>query len=85
MYGDFSSHTLDCLAVALETIYFPLLANQLNQTEWPDLLKDDISHRFHELRECVSVVKGKIHNQTILPMPFNMEEIAAVGPDIVSG
>lgn len=85
IYGDISSQMLDCLSVTLESIYFPLFANKLNQMTWPDLVKDDISQRFHELRECVSVVKGKIQNETILPMPFNTDEIVGIGEDILDG
>lgn len=85
IYGDISSQTLDCLSVTLEAIYFPLFANKLNQVSWPDSVKEDISHRFHELRECVSVVKGKIQNETILPMPFATGEIIGMGEEILAG
>lgn len=85
LYGDLSSQTLDNFSIIVEKIFAPLLSNPLNQCRWPIELQHDVTEKFNDLMESVTVVVGNMSNKTFLPLPMNIDRVLEFGEQIVDG
>lgn len=51
--GEFSSKSVDELAVLTEEIFFPLLSNPLNHQGWPDVVSKDVTTHIEAFKNTV--------------------------------
>lgn len=58
--GDISSRPMHDVSVLLDDIFYPILNNSTNQTEWPGVIKKDIDLHIQDLRNAIAEVSVKI-------------------------
>ncbi|KAM3592376.1 uncharacterized protein V6R79_017533 [Siganus canaliculatus] len=75
VYGDLSSAPLDQFSALVEEILAPLLSNSRNQTEWPQVVSQDVRRHVHSLKTNVFVVSGLVRGQTLLPFPADSDRV----------
>lgn len=83
--GDISGNPIADLAITFDTIIAPLLSNPLNCSDWPAAIAQDVNGKLQALLSVITEVKGNFNNETILPLPPNMDEITRIDQDLRSG
>uniref|UniRef100_A0A665X2B6 Dynein, axonemal, heavy chain 9 n=1 Tax=Echeneis naucrates TaxID=173247 RepID=A0A665X2B6_ECHNA len=78
--GDLSCAPLGQVSALVEEVVAPLLSNNRNHTEWPNVLSQDIRHHIHSLKTNVFVVSGQVQGKTLLPLPAGSERVEEVTP-----
>lgn len=53
----------------------PLLSNSRNQSEWPQVVSQDVRRHVHSLKTNVFVVSGQVQGKTLLPLPAGSERV----------
>lgn len=53
----------------------PLLSNSRNQSEWPQVVSQDVRRHVHSLKTSVFVVSGQVQGKTLLPLPAGFERV----------
>lgn len=79
-----SSNTVEHLSALVDEVIYPLLSSPLNQN-WPEVIVKDIDNQMQSIRNSIAEVKGTLVNKTILPIPIDMEEILAIGENVLKG
>ncbi|XP_068161051.1 dynein axonemal heavy chain 9 [Antennarius striatus] len=73
--GDLSYAPLDQFSAVVEEVVAPLLANGRNQSEWPEVVSQDVRHHLHSLKTNMFVVSGLVQGRTLLPLPAGSERV----------
>ena len=50
-------------------VLVPLLANERNHEQWPQVVSEDVMRHIHHLKSSVYVVSGQVKGKTLLPLP----------------
>lgn len=73
------------MAITFDHIIVPLLGNPLNRCHWPMAIAQDVNGKLQALLSIITEVKGNFNNETILPVPPNMDEIIRTDQELRSG
>lgn len=76
--GDLATRSIDQLSTLVDEVFVPLLSNEENHREWPEMVAQDVQKHVHNLKSIVYQVKGQVNGQTILAMPVGVEKIVKV-------
>lgn len=56
-------------------ILVPLLSNERNHDQWPQVVSSDVKRHVHNLKSSVYVVAGQVKGKTLLPLPVGAEKV----------
>ena len=56
-------------------VLVPLLSNDRNHEQWPQVVSTDVQRHVHALKNSVYVVAGQVKGKTLLPMPVGSEKV----------
>ncbi|KAK3590847.1 hypothetical protein CHS0354_024585 [Potamilus streckersoni] len=76
MFGDLSYSPLDQLSTFVDEVLVPLLSNERNHVNWPNVVSKDVQRHVHNLKGNVYVVSGLAKGKTLLPLPVGAEKVA---------
>ncbi|XP_075889814.1 dynein axonemal heavy chain 9 isoform X2 [Nelusetta ayraudi] len=71
--GELSCEPLEQFSALVEEVVAPLLCNSQNQSEWPQVVSQDIRRHVHALKTSVFVMSGQVQGKTLLPLPAGSE------------
>lgn len=60
-------------------IFYPLLGNPMNRSEWPAVIDQDVNEKIQILCNTLTEIKGNLTNETILAGPMNSGEVIEIG------
>lgn len=60
VFGDISARPMHDVSILLDDIFYPILNNINNQTEWPEVIKKDIDLHIQDLRNAIAEVSVKL-------------------------
>lgn len=80
--GDLATRTIDQLSGLVEEVLVPLLSNEDNYNNWPDMVAQDVQKHVHSLKSTVHQVKGQVSGETILAMPVGIEKIVKAANEL---
>ncbi|XP_036372722.1 dynein heavy chain 9, axonemal [Megalops cyprinoides] len=75
LYGDLSYSPLDQFSALVEEVVVPVLSNNSNHCEWPNVVSQDIKQHVRALKTNVFVVTGQVRGKTLLPLPAGSERV----------
>ncbi|CAH1795230.1 unnamed protein product [Owenia fusiformis] len=78
MYGDLAYSPMDQLAALTDEVLVPLLSNERNHEQWPNVVSADVLRHVHNLKSSVYVVAGQVKGKTLLPLPVGTEKVEEV-------
>ena len=53
----------------------PLLSNDKNHNQWPQVVSTDVQRHVYNLKSNVFVVAGQVKGKTLLPLPAGAERV----------
>lgn len=56
--GDLATRTIDQLSCLVDEVFVPLLSNEDNHDEWPEMVAQDVKKHVHNLKSTVYQVYG---------------------------
>lgn len=83
IFGDLSTRSIDQLSSLVDEIFIPLLSNENNYKNWPDMVAHDVQKHIHSLKSTVHQVKGQVSGQTILAIPVGIEKIMKASNELL--
>ncbi|XP_033732158.1 dynein beta chain, ciliary-like [Pecten maximus] len=81
IYGDLSYAPLDQLSAFVDEVLVPLLSNDRNHEQWPQVVSNDVTRHVHNLKSNVYVVSGQAKGKTLLPLPVGAERVEQADED----
>ncbi|XP_060795606.1 dynein axonemal heavy chain 9-like [Neoarius graeffei] len=75
VHGDMSYSPMGLFSVFVEEVVFPVLLNNDNHCQWPNVMSQDLMQNVHALKSSVFVMSGQIKGKTLLPLPAGSERI----------
>lgn len=82
VYGDLATKAIDQLACLVDDVFVPLLSNEENYDDWPEIVAQDVQKQVHNLKSTVYQVKGQVNGETILAMPVGVDKIVKVAAEL---
>lgn len=82
MYGDLATKAIDQLSSLVDDVFVPLLSNEENYDDWPEIVAQDVQKQVHNLKSTVYQVKGQVNGETILAMPVGVDKIVKVAVEL---
>ncbi|XP_032397932.1 dynein heavy chain 9, axonemal [Etheostoma spectabile] len=73
--GDMSPAALDHFSALVQEVVAPLLSNNRNHSEWPQVVSQDVRRHVHSLQTNVFVVTGQVQGKTLLPLPAGCDRV----------
>lgn len=80
--GDLATRSIDQLSILVDDIFVPLLSNEENYVDWPEIVAQDVQKQVHNLKSTVYQVKGHVNGETILAMPVGINKIVKVATEL---
>lgn len=80
--GDLAPRCIDHLSSLVDEVFVPLLSNEENHDDWPEIVSQDVLKQVHNLKSTVYQVKGQVNGETILAMPVGVEKIVKVAAEL---
>lgn len=80
--GDLATRSIDQLSILVDDIFVPLLSNEENYANWPEIVAQDVQKQVHNLKSTVYQVKGHVNGETILAMPVGVDKIVKVATEL---
>ena len=59
----------------------PLLSNDKNHNQWPNVVSKDVTRHVHDLKGNVFVMTGQAKGKTLLPMPIGADRVEDIDID----
>lgn len=66
----------------VDDVFVPLLSNEENYDDWPEIVAQDVQKQVHNLKSTVYQVKGQVNGETILAMPVGVDKIVKVAAEL---
>ncbi|XP_013396327.1 dynein beta chain, ciliary isoform X2 [Lingula anatina] len=85
VYGDLSHSPLDQLSAFVDEILVPLLSNEQNHDQWPQVVSADVKRHVHNLKSNVYVVAGQVKGKTLLPLPVGSTRVEEAAQEEAKG
>lgn len=63
------------IVVYLIQVLVPLLSNDRNHEQWPQVVSQDVDRHVRSLKSNVYVVSGQAKGKTLLPLPVGTERV----------
>ncbi|XP_031634969.1 dynein beta chain, ciliary-like, partial [Contarinia nasturtii] len=82
VYGDLATKAIDQLSCLVDEVFVPLLSNEVNFEDWPEIVAQDVQKQVHNLKSTVYQVKGQVNGETILVMPVGVDKIVKVAAEM---
>lgn len=82
VFGDLATRSLDQLSILVDDIFVPLLSNEQNYDNWPEIVAQDVQKQVHNLKSTVYQVKGHVNGETILAMPVGVSKIVKAAAEL---
>ncbi|KAM8815016.1 dynein axonemal heavy chain 9 [Rhynchonycteris naso] len=76
--GDLPAAPLEHLAALLSEVVIPILANEKNRLDWPQVVCRDVQQRAHSLRCDLLVILEQVRGKTLLRLPAGSETMEFV-------
>ncbi|XP_077481740.1 dynein axonemal heavy chain 9 isoform X2 [Stigmatopora argus] len=73
--GDLSYKTLDQFSSLIKEVVAPLWSNSKNQTKWPLVVSQDVTHLIHFIKSNIFVMSGQLQGKTLLPLCAGFESM----------
>lgn len=80
--GDLATRSIDQLSTLVDEVFVPLLSNEANYCDWPEIVAQDVQKQVHNLKSTVYQVKGQVNGETILAMPVGVDKIVKVANEL---
>lgn len=80
--GDLATRSIDQLSTLVDEVFVPLLSNEENYCDWPEIVAQDVQKQVHNLKSTVYQVKGQVNGETILAMPVGVDKIVKVANEL---
>lgn len=80
--GDLATRSIDQLSILVDDVFVPLLSNEENYDNWPEIVAQDVQKQVHNLKSTVYQVKGQVNGETILAMPVGVDKIVKVAIEL---
>jgi hypothetical protein len=62
-------------------VLVPLLSNERNHDQWPQVVAHDVTRHVNSLKSNVYVVSGQAKGKTLLPLPVGAERVEEESED----
>lgn len=82
IFGDLATRTIDQLSTIVDEVFVPLLSNEVNYKDWPQMVAQDVQKHVHSLKSTVHQVKGQVSGETILASPVGIEKIVKAAKEL---
>lgn len=82
VFGDLATKAIDQLSSLVDDVFVPLLSNEENYDDWPEIVAQDVQKQVHNLKSTVYQVKGQVNGETILAMPVGVDKIVKVATEL---
>lgn len=82
VFGDLATKAIDQLSSLVDDVFVPLLSNEENYDDWPEIVAQDVQKQVHNLKSTVYQVKGQVNGETILAMPVGVDKIVKVAAEL---
>lgn len=82
IFGDLATQTIDQLSTIVDEVFVPLLSNEVNYKDWPQMVSQDVQKHVHSLKSTVHQVKGQVSGETILASPVGIEKIVKAAKEL---
>ena len=56
-------------------VLIPILENPANRSSWPEMVQEDVANQLYQLRGTVYRMWGHLRGQTLLPLPFGLDQL----------
>ncbi|XP_049632688.1 dynein axonemal heavy chain 9 [Suncus etruscus] len=73
--GDLPAAPLEHLAALLSEVVIPILANEKNNINWPQVICQDVRNHVHSLHSDLLVILEQVKGKTLLPLPIDSEKL----------
>ncbi|XP_014229978.1 dynein beta chain, ciliary-like [Trichogramma pretiosum] len=78
--GELQARNFDELGDFIEDELIPIISTPRGGGDWPTYVHEDIEREKHSIKSRITQIKSKLHGETILPMPLNIEHVFSEEP-----